>query len=549
MSLDFAEHVPGQAFRYKHGWKLISGENWARDVKPGKEHVLDMWRECNPDELEAGRNWYENANYVASSIAKSSGLSLHQAAGILAVYSPQTGWSTNLLRAAQVMRTKKPVGGKGSGVFATTRQRNAAQRILNGESYEKVLSGQKIKAFARLIEDPHRPDVVIDRHAMSVAAGTRAPGDVVSPKSLKRYKAWSKAYVEAAKDLTRLTGKPVYPHQIQAATWLARQRKNQELELTRRKSSAVASNAEDQWDDWHDYAEANFPGLLEHAPSTGYEFTGEYEPTLEADFAEHIAGTAIRYHHGWKPVFGGPYDSMEHAVRYSSAIKFQDEAQHKAEMAFHDAAYKILRDTPDHRGYRNSELWDGAYYAKNPGVTFELPDGSPEQSWGMYQAEGYYEQINGYLRGGDEHVVPGNTISSEKMASGMTKAFDKFGVDTDKPYRLYRGMTNNPEHNWLRELKVGDTYTDKGVVSTSADPDDVTNFLAENNKDDSPKDNVMLEIHVPKGVRVLGGTVIGSETMLLPSMTYKIVSVGKITTHPAEGQSIQFTKFVVEVVK
>lgn len=263
--LDLAEHTPGTPFHYKHGWVPISGIDWVNKSKPSKEHVLDIWHKANPDEIEAGKDWYDTAHMLSHALAKETGLSDKQAAGLIAVYSPQTAWANNLINAARVMKNHKGIGGKGGGVLATDRQRKAADRILAGEDYEKVLKGKKILAFARLIEDPSHNDAVIDRHAMSVAAGSRAPGDVTSPKSISGYKKWSKAYQDAAAELG------LRPHQVQAATWLAQQRMNQELDLTTMKSSPVASNAATAWEAYEEFIHANFPGLKVDIPETGYE--------------------------------------------------------------------------------------------------------------------------------------------------------------------------------------------------------------------------------------------------------------------------------------
>jgi hypothetical protein len=117
--------------------------------------------------------WYADARHVATVIAAGH---THLGAGMLAIYSPQQGWIGTVLTAARVLRERQGIGSPGSGVFASTAQRHAANRLLAGQRYEDILTGPKIRDFAHLIEhggdpDPTEPHVVIDRHALSVACG------------------------------------------------------------------------------------------------------------------------------------------------------------------------------------------------------------------------------------------------------------------------------------------------------------------------------------------------------------------------------------------
>jgi hypothetical protein len=47
-----------------------------------------------------------------------------------------------------VLHTRVGIGGWGSGAFATTALRNAADQLLVGERWENVLSGLKIPALS-----------------------------------------------------------------------------------------------------------------------------------------------------------------------------------------------------------------------------------------------------------------------------------------------------------------------------------------------------------------------------------------------------------------
>jgi hypothetical protein len=203
---------------------------------------------------------------------------MHTMAGLISNYSPQTHWHTNIMTAAKVARHKQALGGKGSGVFADERQKHAAHRMLNGEHYDHVLTGQKTHAFAHLIEhggnkDPKNPKVVVDRHAYSVAAGKRitdAAFGKTNLKSKKGYNHVADAYHRAAKHLSEQHGHEIHPHQVQATTWLVRQRLNHNEEHAAVGSGRTAKVGQRAKDNWHKYAGEHHPSIVGKEPGTGY---------------------------------------------------------------------------------------------------------------------------------------------------------------------------------------------------------------------------------------------------------------------------------------
>jgi hypothetical protein len=103
-----------------------------------------------------------------------------------------------------------------------------------------VLSGPKVRAFAHLIEHggnptPDHPQVVIDRHALSVTHGsllTAAAYSAAPLRAMRRragcvqhpyYTLLVELFHQAAADISRRRRQPVAPHQVQAVTWLVRQ--------------------------------------------------------------------------------------------------------------------------------------------------------------------------------------------------------------------------------------------------------------------------------------------------------------------------------------
>lgn len=260
---------------------------WFRVHPVSQENIVWHWNQATRDEIAQGMRWYSDAHHVATVIA---GGNAHLGAGMLAIYSPQQGWIGNVLNAARVLREGKGIGGPGCGIFATTGQKRAADRLLNGEQYEDILSGPKIRDFAHLIEfggdrDPDDPCVVIDRHALSVAHGRAltseeyesAPVNGSRRKdgsiSRRHYDHVVSLYHRAAERLSALAGERISAHQVQAVTWLVRQRLNQEAEQRRgpnrldKGRNHARANAERAW---NEFRTTYLPNLAT-CPGTGYQ--------------------------------------------------------------------------------------------------------------------------------------------------------------------------------------------------------------------------------------------------------------------------------------
>lgn len=259
---------------------------WFRQHPVDRGNIVWHWEHATRGEIEHGMSWYAKAHAVAVAIADGDA---RLGAGILAVYSPQQGWIANVHLAARVLRTGTGIGGLGCGAFASTTQQRAADRILAGEPYQRVLSGPKVRAFAHLIEhgadhDPACPHVVIDRHALSVAHGqplTVAQYSTAPVRGVRRrdgtvshphYDHVAALYHDAATEITRIDDRTVTAHQIQAVTWLVRQRLNtaaisqRGMSLLDKGRETVRRNAENAW---RDFRTTHLPHVRDW-PGTGY---------------------------------------------------------------------------------------------------------------------------------------------------------------------------------------------------------------------------------------------------------------------------------------
>lgn len=271
-----SELSPEEHKRYRQ--TEAEAEQWHKDHPVHHDNIIHHYNQATAEEKHHGHTWYSDAHHLAKAVAKDTNTPMHTMAGLISNYSPQTHWHTNIHTAAKVAREKKAMGGKGSGVFADERQKHAAHRMLSGEHYDHVLTGQKTHAFAHLIEhggnkDPKNPKVVVDRHAHSVASGARitdAAFGKTNLKSKKGYKHVADAYHRAAEHLSKQHGMEIHPHQVQATTWLVRQRLNHSEEHAAAgsgKTQKVAQNAKAKW---HKYAGEHHPSIVGKEPGTGY---------------------------------------------------------------------------------------------------------------------------------------------------------------------------------------------------------------------------------------------------------------------------------------
>jgi len=203
-----------------------------RDHPMNAGNIVTAYHQTTDDERSLGRRWYSDAHHVAGAIA---GGNHALGAGLLSAYSPQTAWPINMFNASRAAQGEPP--GPGSGAMGS--QQKPAIQMLAGKHHSEVLKGPKTRAFAKLIE--HGDDtpedkasgnhqVVVDRHALSVAAGRRLSkeeGGKFPASQQQHYDHVSHMYRDAARTLSEHYGREVKPHEVQAATWLRQQRMNQ----------------------------------------------------------------------------------------------------------------------------------------------------------------------------------------------------------------------------------------------------------------------------------------------------------------------------------
>lgn len=105
------------------------------------------------------REWYPNANAIASHYGRLYGLTVNQSAGVIAAYSTNRQWAVNVRTAERAMQ-----GNHSHYGFIVDK----CDRILQTDSPEEImeiLHGDKIKRFFHNIIKPYdSPYATIDRH-------------------------------------------------------------------------------------------------------------------------------------------------------------------------------------------------------------------------------------------------------------------------------------------------------------------------------------------------------------------------------------------------
>lgn len=176
-----------------------------RTVPPLKHEVLiQHFREAPRDVRRNGRQWYPLARREALHLARENGITLAQAAGIIASASRNQSWKGNLKIAAAIA--------SGNPCGLTCVQRECAQ-ILAGTPPTRAISGPKRVAFYRNIMGQTAP-VTVDRWAARAALGC---DEDTARRLLNRsggYESIATMYREAARALR------ISPRDLQAIVWI-----------------------------------------------------------------------------------------------------------------------------------------------------------------------------------------------------------------------------------------------------------------------------------------------------------------------------------------
>lgn len=187
-------------------------------------NILEIYSKALPDELQAGKQWYKQANEIASAMAIKYNLSLHHCAGIIASLSPATSWNQNIVDSNHFCAYLK-AGKDIHSITVTTYGNNKDKAYyiyshpeLNEEEVYKIILGaskkvNKTSSFYLNILHPDNDSVVtIDRHSFRVNLGITELINIQLTEN--RYRVMVNAYQTASEQLEYSA------IELQAITWL-----------------------------------------------------------------------------------------------------------------------------------------------------------------------------------------------------------------------------------------------------------------------------------------------------------------------------------------
>lgn len=177
---------------------------------PTPDAIVALFHQIDLADVSAGVEWYAEAYGIACDYAERYGVSVGQAAGIIAALSPMNSWAKNVKDAERFLAT-------GARVHTEANMRKC-ERILAGEDVHTVLNADKTQNFWLGIVSQGAEGVCIDRHAIDIALGVRHT-EASRPTVGKRlYRAAADAY-RAAADMLNAEGANVTPAEVQSVTW------------------------------------------------------------------------------------------------------------------------------------------------------------------------------------------------------------------------------------------------------------------------------------------------------------------------------------------
>jgi len=171
--------------------------------------ILATYSRATEEQMLDGKSWYPTAHHLAVRLDPENPW---RAAGVVSALSPQMDWDRNMFLAERTYAEGLAYGCLGASC-------RKANEIYNGTGQQDdvlaVLGGRKTVAFAIAIMEPdHATNVVVDRHAVSIALGRTSDDSDVATLNRKGGYDW---YADAYRAAAEIAG--VAPNVMQAVTW------------------------------------------------------------------------------------------------------------------------------------------------------------------------------------------------------------------------------------------------------------------------------------------------------------------------------------------
>lgn len=185
--------------------------------------IIRFYLLATSTEIKDGISWYNDANNYCKELAQRFNITLPQAAGIIAAFSPQSGWVENKRYAVTYLLNP-------SLQLRSEVQQLKAHKIVTLKSETEIYNalstnGQAFKTkafFVNILNPDIVTGVTIDRHAIAVCI--QKPDNVYAlskdyaQPTEQQYKFFETCYMAASKKLN------ILPHELQAITWLTYRR-------------------------------------------------------------------------------------------------------------------------------------------------------------------------------------------------------------------------------------------------------------------------------------------------------------------------------------
>ena len=185
--------------------------------------ILRFYSQASITEIKEGLQWYNDANLYCRELATRFDISLSQAAGIIAAFSPQTGWAENKRFALSFLYNKKQ---RIKSLVQTNKALKILQLTSEADIHNALALGDKAFKTKAFFLNMLNPDVqtscTVDRHAIACCIqhpdNVHALSNKYGKLTAKQYNFFKQAYITAAHELG------ILPHQLQAITWLTYRR-------------------------------------------------------------------------------------------------------------------------------------------------------------------------------------------------------------------------------------------------------------------------------------------------------------------------------------
>lgn len=141
--------------------------------RTARKNIRNVLGQASPVEITEGRAAYELYNKTLQEIAQTFELSLSRVAGAFSALSPNSDYQGNLRSLLTLcMGFKGGMQEADCTVSTYNTNRAKAWRLLQGEDFNTVYKGLKVRSFYRnLIEPDHPRAITIDGHMVNVFRG------------------------------------------------------------------------------------------------------------------------------------------------------------------------------------------------------------------------------------------------------------------------------------------------------------------------------------------------------------------------------------------